>query len=143
MAGFLGSYLHSIDAKGRTSLPVQFRRGRESDPFVLVHVQPESLSLYPEESWEVVQREMHEMARAQPEFRVNILAITARATEVVPDKQGRILIPDRLRERVGLGSEALIVGALDKIEIWDPGRFETSTSGQNDEFDRFVRKIFA
>lgn len=143
MVGFLGSHLHSIDAKGRVSLPAQFRRGHESEPFILIHVQPDALSLLPEESWAELQRELREMARREPGFRGNLLSITALASEVTPDKQGRILIPDRLREAVGLGSEALIVGAIDKIEIWEPARFERSTSVVSEEFDRFIRKIFA
>ncbi len=143
MAGFLGSYLHQIDAKGRVSLPAPFRRGHGDTPFVLVHVQPEALSLYPEDAWLEVQHELRDMAKRNPEYRPMILRITANATEVTPDKQGRVLVPDRLRRGVGLDSEALIVGAIDRIEIWEPGRFETSTGVEDAKFDRHIRAIFS
>lgn len=143
MGGFLGSHINRFDEKGRISLPAPFRRGREDESFVLVHVHEDALSLYPEDSWVQVQEALREMGRRGPEYRPRILAITANAHEVTPDKQGRILVPDRLREGAGLGPEALIIGAIDRIEIWDPERFEEATSGKDDEFDRFVQGIFA
>lgn len=143
MGGFLGSYRHSFDEKGRISLPAPFRRGREDEAFVLVHAQKEALSLYPQESWMEVEQSLREMAKRKPELRPLILGITANAHEVTLDKQGRILVPDRLREAVGLGAEGLIIGALDRIEIWEPERFEKATEQTSDEFDRFVSSIFA
>jgi MraZ protein len=143
VAGFLGSYLHQIDAKGRISLPAPFRRSHETTSFVLVHVQPEALSLYPEDAWLEVQHALREMAKRNPEYRPMILRITANASEVTPDKQGRVLVPDRLRRGVGLDSEALIVGAIDRVEIWEPGRFEASTSVEDAKFDRYMRSIFS
>ncbi len=143
MAGFLGSYLHQIDAKGRISLPASFRRGHETEPFILVCAQTDALSLYPEESWIDVQAELRDLVRRNPEYRPMLLSVTANANEVSLDKQGRILIPDRLRHGVGLGSEALIVGAINKIEIWEPGRFDASTSVSDEVFDTHVRTIFS
>lgn len=143
MAGFLGSYLHSIDPKGRVSLPAQFRRGRESDPFVLIQTQPDALSLYPDDAWEEVQTELREMSKRQPALRTQILGITANAVEVVPDKQGRILIPEKMRTSVSLDSDALVVGAINHIEIWEPGRFEKATQSDDDAFRHFIDKVFA
>ncbi|MFQ5680249.1 MAG: division/cell wall cluster transcriptional repressor MraZ [Gemmatimonadota bacterium] len=143
MSGFLGRHLHTFDEKGRVSLPASFRRGRETEPFVLVHAHPDALSLYPEESWAHVEESLREMAKRRPDYRPLVLGITANAHEVTLDKQGRILVPDRLREGAGLGSEALIIGAIDRIEIWDPDRFEESAGRSSEEFDRFVASIFA
>lgn len=143
MAGFLGSYLHSIDPKGRVSLPAPFRRGRESDPFVLIQTQPDALSLYPDDAWEEVQSELREMAKRQPDLRTQLLRVTAGAVEVVPDKQGRILIPEKMRTSVALDSDALVVGAINHIEIWEPNRFEQATQSEDDAFKRYIDKVFA
>ena len=143
MNGFLGSHLHQFDQKGRISLPAPFRRGRESESFVLVQAHPDALSLYPEESWREVQESLRDMARRRPEYRHQVLRITADAHELSLDNQGRILIPDRFRDAVGLDSEALIVGAIDRIEIWEPTRFRERTEEDDEEFQRFVRTIFA
>ena len=143
MAGFLGRYLHQIDAKGRISLPASFRRGHETEPFILVCTQPNSLALYPDDSWNDVQNELRDLVRRNPDYGPMLLTVTANANEVSLDKQGRILIPDRLRQGVGLGSEALIVGAINRIEIWEPERFEASTSVADEVFDKHVRTIFS
>ncbi len=142
MVDFLGTFKHQIDAKGRISLPALFRRGHEAEPFVLIHVQPHSLSLYPAEEWKEFRAELKSMKRRE-EYRDQVIALTASAVPVVPDKQGRILIPERLRDAVDLGSEALVVGALDHIEIWDPERFASSTSVGSEEFKKHVRSLLA
>jgi MraZ protein len=67
---------------------------------------------------------------------------TANATEVVPDKQGRIPIPQRLREIVGIGTAVMVVGVLDRIELWDPDRFQVTVEERTPELDRFVHQIF-
>ena len=143
LPGFLGSYLHQLDPQGRLSLPAPFRRGREGESFVLIQTQPDALSLYPEEAWGEVQAELREMSRRKPGLKHQVLRLTASASEVVPDKQGRILIPERMRKVASLGSEALVVGAINHIEIWDPTRFEQATGSGDDEFDHYIESVFA
>jgi len=143
VAGFLGRYLHQLDPKGRVSLPVSLRRGRESASFVLTHVLPDCLSLFPDEEWTAVEAKIREYAHLQPDDHHQVLRITANAVEVVPDKQGRILIPERMRQAVGLGTEAELVGAGNKIEIWDPKRFEAVMGASPDKaFQQHMKKLF-
>jgi MraZ protein len=143
VSGYLGSFVHQVDAKGRVALPASFRRGSELESFILVQVHEDALSLFPHSSWRPVEEELRELIRKQPEARASVLALTASALEVSTDKQGRILIPDRMRELVGLRREALFVGALNKIEIWDPKRFRDSTEAPDPKFDPFIESIFA
>ena len=143
MSGYLGSFVHQVDAKGRVALPASFRRGSESESFVLIQVHEGVLSLFPHASWRPVEEELRELMRKQPEARARVLALTAGAMEVSTDKQGRILIPDRMRELTGLGREALFVGALNKIEIWDPQRFRDTTEVSDPKVDPFIESIFA
>lgn len=143
MSGFLGSYRYSLDAKGRVSLPAPFRRGAEADSYVLIQVHDDALTLYPHDAWQDVEAKLTEMLERRPEFRHRMLALTGNAHEVSVDKQGRILIPERLRDGAQLDDEALIVGALDKIEVWDPDRFEEVTAGEDEEFSRLAASIFA
>lgn len=143
MGGFLGRYRYSLDSKGRVSLPAPFHRDAESDAFVLIRFHPEALTLYPETAWSGVESRLREMVERRPDFRPHVLRLTGNAVRTSPDSKGRILIPDHLRSEVGLEDEALIVGALDKIEIWDPERFEEHTAGADEEFDRLAASIFA
>lgn len=141
MTGFLGSYLHQLDEKGRLALPASFRRTAGEDGFVLIHGHEPALFLYPSRTWALVEERLGELMRRQPEARGAVLGLTANALEVVPDKQGRILIPERLQRAAQLEGEALIVGVLDKIEIWNPELFEGTTREAGAGFEQFVRQI--
>jgi MraZ protein len=141
MGGYLGSYQHQIDEKGRLSLPAPFRRDEAEMPMVLVRVFPEALSLLPQSTWSGVAEGLRDLQRRNPALRARVLAITAQATEVVPDKQGRILVPPRLQQAAGIDGQVLIVGALDRIELWSPERFEAATATADDG-DAFVQQVF-
>ena len=142
MRGFLGSYQHQIDEKGRLSLPAPFRRDGGDEPLVLVHAFPEALTLYPQKSWSQVEDRLREMMRLNAGARAHVLRVTANAVEVSPDKQGRILVPQRLQEAVGIAGPTLVVGAIDRIELWNPDRFATATAEPVQDAERFTHQIF-
>lgn len=139
---FLGSYQNQLDSKGRVSLPAAFRREAADQAFVLIQAHAPALTLYPEGAWAEVEERLQELLRRQPEARLWVLQMMSNAVEVVPDAQGRILIPARLKEAAQLETQALLVGAIDKVEIWNPERFEGAVSEQSGEFDRFATQIF-
>lgn len=139
---FLGSYTYQIDEKGRVALPAAFRREAPDQRFVLVQAYPPALALYPESEWAGVEERLRELLRHQPEARMYVLSVMAGAVEVVPDSQGRILIPLRLKEAAELDGQALLVGAIDKIEIWRPERFEEALREGAGQFARFAPQIF-
>lgn len=142
MSGLLGSYLHQMDEKGRLSLPAAFRREAADRPMVLVQVHEEALTLYPAAAWEGVESRLRELMRLQPGSRAWVLGVTANATEVAPDKQGRILVPQRLMSAVGLDGSALLVGVIDRVEIWNPSRFESQVSSGPADYERFAHQVF-
>jgi MraZ protein len=142
MSGFLGSYLHQMDDKGRVSLPAAFRRDAAEGPMVLVQVHPEALTLYPADTWREVEERLRDLLRRQPGSRAYVLGITARAVEVVPDKQGRILVPQRLAASAAIDGAALLVGMIDRVELWNPERFESLVNTPSEEFDRFTSQVF-
>jgi MraZ protein len=141
LTGFLGSYLHQLDEKGRLALPASFRRGAGEDGFVLIHAYEPALFLYPARAWAGVEERLGELLRRQPGARGTVLGLTANAVEVTPDKQGRILIPERLQRAAQLDAEALVVGVLDKIEIWNPELFESTTREAEPGIEGYVRQI--
>jgi MraZ protein len=141
LTGFLGSYLHQLDEKGRVALPAAFRRTAGDEGFVLIQGFEPALFLYPQQAWAEVEVQLGELMRRQPEARGTVLSLTANAVEVVPDKQGRILIPERLQRAAKLEGTALIVGVLDKIELWNPELFEGTTTEAKAGIEQFVRQI--
>ncbi|MEE9208738.1 MAG: division/cell wall cluster transcriptional repressor MraZ [Gemmatimonadota bacterium] len=142
MTGFLGSYLYQVDSKGRVTLPAAFRRGSDSLSLVLVQAFPDALALYPDENWRAVEERLEEFVQRNPERRRDALRFTANAYSVSPDKQGRILVPDRLRVVIGIEEEVLIVGALKRIELWNPDQFAQSDRQLDDEELSAIQTIF-
>jgi MraZ protein len=142
MSGLLGSFRHQIDDKGRISLPASFRRDAPDQPFVLVQAHADALTLYPSATWSEVEGRLRDLLRLQPGARPYVLGITANAVEVAPDKQGRILIPQRLLTAAGLQDSALLVGAIDRVEVWSPERFDETISRNSADYDRFTSQVF-
>jgi MraZ protein len=139
---FLGSYTYTLDEKGRVSLPAPFRREAEEQRFVLLQVYPPSLALYPEAAWREVEERLRGLMRNDPEARLWVLRMMSSAVEVVPDSQGRILIPGRLQESGNLSGQVLLVGAIDKVELWNPADFEGAVDGKEGDFARYAPQIF-
>lgn len=139
---FLGSYQHQMDEKGRVSLPVSFRREAADQRFVLVQPYPPALALYPEVEWGQVEERLTELMGRQPDSRMYVLSVMANAVEVTPDAQGRILIPARLKESAGLSSTVLLVGAINKVELWAPEKFEAAVAEESRKFEPFTSQLF-
>lgn len=139
---FLGSYRYQLDDKGRVSLPAAFRREAPDQRFVLVQAYPPSLSLFPELTWAAVEERFLDLLWHQPDARLWAQKALASAVEVEPDAQGRILIPARLQQAAGLDGEALLVGLIDRVEIWNPERFEAAVRERAPLFEHFAPQIF-
>ena len=131
-----------MDEKGRVSLPSAFRREADGDRFVLLQWRPPALTLFPVESWATAQERLLTFRRNQPEAWGDVLAITSNAVEVSPDKQGRILIPAWLQEAAGLTGRVLLLGNMDRVELWDPEEFERVARTGSGEFKKFSNQIF-
>lgn len=142
MSGFLGRFEYQLDDKGRVSLPAAFRREAEDDAFVLMKADSPALTLLPASTWADVKRRLIEYRKSSAEARSVVRRLSANAVDVKPDKQGRILIPGWLKDEAGLDGTVLLIGALDRIEIWNPERFQASLRVGDEEFERFAPQIF-
>ena len=142
MATFLGSYTYTLDDKGRVSLPAPFRREAGEQRFVLLQVYSPALALYPEGAWREVEERLKGVIRNDPDERLWVLSMMSSAVEVTPDAQGRILVPSKLQEAAKLSGQVLMVGAIDKVELWNPSEFEAAVSGTQSEFERYAPQIF-
>jgi MraZ protein len=138
---FLGSYQHQLDEKGRLSLPASFRREATDQRFVLVQAHPPALALYPEVEWLEVEERMQGLQRDR-KGQLWVLSVMANAVEVAPDAQGRILIPAPLRLAAELKDQALLVGAINKVEIWNPAKFAEAVRGIEPGMADYAAEIF-
>jgi len=126
---FKGTYRHRIDPKGRLPVPAVFRRGLgDATPAVVVTPLDQCLAVYPPGEWS----RLEEQLRALPAFSKPAKALTrlltSRAVDCALDVQGRILLPAALRAAAGLEREALVVGVLNRFEVWAPERWEAFVS---------------
>jgi MraZ protein len=126
---FLGRFEFALDAKGRVSLPAEYRKKVEGTRFTLIQSETTHLTLFPEDIWEQVKARMAERRRERPDLKLLLRDMMARGTEVEPDKQGRILIPAFLKSAAKLDGAVLLVGQEDRIEIWNPKTYDELHTG--------------
>jgi MraZ protein len=139
---FLGSYQHQLDDKGRVSLPAAFRREAADQRFILAQPYPPALALYPEVEWGEVEQRLSELMARGEEERMYVLSVVSTVTEVSPDAQGRILVPTRLQELAGLQGSVLLVGAISKVELWSPEKFQAAMEARSGKFDQYTHQLF-
>ncbi|MGD9797760.1 MAG: division/cell wall cluster transcriptional repressor MraZ [Acidimicrobiia bacterium] len=119
---FLGTYEHSLDAKGRVILPAKFRDDLATGAFIAKSLDG-CLSLFTAEEFDKVAQDMQEKARRGGAERNAVRSFAANAAEATPDRQGRITIPSHLRAFAQLEREVVVAGALTRVEIWDASRW--------------------
>jgi MraZ protein len=119
LAVFKGTYRHRIDPKGRVPIPAAFRRGLGEDRVVVTQLDT-CLAVYAPSEWARLEAQL----AALPSFSKPVKALTrllaSRAADCEIDVQGRILLPPALRAAVGLQRDAVVIGVLNRFEIWTP-----------------------
>jgi MraZ protein len=127
--GFNGQYRHSLDEKGRVSVPALFRRdavGNAIGRFKLTVGFERCLFLFPAEYWRsVVEPQLLELPIMEREARLVTRMLLSRAADCEPDRQGRVMVPAPLREYAALTGEAIINGMYNRLEIWNVDRWLT------------------
>lgn len=119
MARFFGRYEHSLDAKGRLILPSKFRPAFESGGY-LSQYNDRCLALWTPEDFEKQMAHMEEAQESSRDERNLARLWAAGVHEVEIDKQGRMAIPAFLRDYAQLVSDALVHGAINRVELWNP-----------------------
>lgn len=119
---FLGTHSPRLDEKGRLFLPAKFR-AELAEGLVITRGQDRCLFVYPMVEF----ARLAEAARAAPttmgEARKHVRMLSSSASNEVPDRQGRITVPQQLREYAGLDRDCAVIGALSRVEIWDAARW--------------------
>ena len=129
---FKGEYSHSVDAKGRIIMPAKFREIL-GDMFVVTKGLDGCLFVYPNDEWENIENKFREIPLTTKDARKFSRFFFAGAADCEVDKQGRGLIPSVLREFAGLNKEVVLVGVLNRIEIWSKERWQENEYDDMDE----------
>jgi MraZ protein len=123
---FKGTYRHRIDPKGRLPVPAAFRRalGERVDA-VVVTVLDQCLAAYPPSEWTRLEGQLRALPAFSKPAKALTRLLTSRAVDCELDVQGRILLPAHMRETAALGHEVLVIGVLNRFEVWSPDRWDT------------------
>ena len=116
---FIGEFAHAIDEKGRLAIPAKFRP-RFKQGAVVTRWLERSLAVFPAGRFAELQRRVADLPLADRNARQFNRFLMAGAHEDAPDGQGRVGVPQHLRDYAGIGNEAIVVGANDHLEIWSP-----------------------
>jgi MraZ protein len=133
---FRGSYEHTVDSKGRVSVPSKFRdiiADRYDGRLVLAMDYDRCLTVYPLEEWERLEEKIKTLSLMKQEVKDFRRFLLSSATECELDKQGRILIPPAHREHAVITKNVMLVGIIEKIEIWDVKTWEARNLQNGDK----------
>ena len=135
---FMGEYSHTIDTKGRLIVPSKFRESL-GDSFVVTEGLDGCLFVYDMTEWKSFEEKLKELPMSHRDTRKFARFFLAGATQVEVDKQGRILIPNVLREFAGLEKDVVFLGVGSRIEIWS--RQAWDGEGNFDDMDDIAERM--
>jgi MraZ protein len=137
---FVGQYEHSLEAKGRLSIPKKYRSQLSEGAFLSQGLDG-CLFLYPKASWETLIYKLSQLPLTKSDARSFSRSLSYGAAEVEIDSLGRILIPDHLRNFAGIKSTCIVAGSIDRVEIWDKEKFITYTAQINKAAEEIAEKL--
>jgi len=131
----LGEYKHNLDSKGRMAIPAKFRSDVSAGA-IITRGLDRSLFVFGLKEWEVLVEKLTALPLAQSNSRAFVRLMLAGASDARLDTQGRILIPDYLREYAGLKKQVVVIGLFNRIEVWDADmwkQYKSKTEAASDE----------
>lgn len=140
---FRGRYIHTLDAKGRLSVPSRFREvlaTHREETLILTNFD-NCLAGYPADEWELLEEKVRGLSMLQKDVRVFTRYFFSGAQECPVDRQGRILIPQTLREDAALEKDVVLVGVVNRIEIWNKARWDLSYRESVENFESHAAKL--
>lgn len=131
MSAFSGKYYYTVDPKGRVMIPAPFREiiaANYSPKLYITNAAFEKcLHLYPLEEWNNLQEKVRSLPKMDDSVNFFMKRVIASAMEVELDRQGRVLVPAAHRQDSGINGDIVIVGQIDKLEIWDRALWDEAT----------------
>jgi MraZ protein len=137
---FLGTHTPKLDEKGRLILPAKYR-DELAEGLVITRFQERCLAIWPVSTFaELVQGVRGASSSQQVRDYQRMLA--SGASDETPDKQGRVTIPAHLRSYAGLDRDCVVVGAINRVEIWDAGAWQTYEASKESAFADLDDEVF-
>ena len=142
---FYGEYEHTLDVKGRVIIPAKFReifKEHYTEKFFVTRGLDQCLFVFTEDVWKSQERKFRDMPFTKGEARQFNRLFFSGASEVICDKQGRVLIPDYLKAHAAIEQEVMIIGVSDRIEIWAKDKWKSFFDTNKGNFENLAEKLF-
>jgi len=137
---FIGEYQHTLDSKGRVTIPSKFRE-ELGEVFVITKGLDNCLFVYPMEEWKNLEDKLKQLPLTSRDARAFVRFFFAGASESTLDKQGRVLIPSNLRQHSRIDKEAVIIGVSTRLEIWSKEIWESYINDDNLSYENIAEKM--
>ena len=141
---FIGEYKHTLDDKGRIAIPAKLRYSKigEEEFWVTTKGFDHCLFVYPKNEWSVIVEALNErLTLTKKDDRSFLRMFVSPANEQAVDKQGRIALPLSLREYAGVQKDVVVLGAINRIEIWSEENWNKYREENEKSFDLLGEKI--
>lgn len=135
----IGEYYHSLDPKGRVTIPSKFRE--DLNEFVMTKGLDECLFLYPNSEWEKIENKLKELPMTNKAVRSFVRTFFSGACDCAIDKQGRVLIPQNLRDYANIKDSSVIVGLSNRAEIWSQENWGKYNSEEGLTYEELAEKM--
>ncbi len=144
-AWFMGYYEHTLDVKGRIIVPAKLRDQLDlevdGEEFVATPAPEGCLFLYPKNEWRRMCESQLQFSKGSPQLRMFQRVWHANAELIALDKQGRILLPERLRKMAQIERDLVIAGCYDRIEVWSSDRWTEAQAAARWNYDAQVQEF--
>lgn len=137
---FMGEYQHTIDEKGRLIIPAKFRDAL-GPSFVVTRGLDNCLFVYPPKEWGTLEQKLKSLSLMKADARAFTRFFFSGATECELDKQGRVNIPNNLRDYAKLDKECVVLGVSGRVEIWSKPVWDSYYEQSEQSFNEIAEKL--
>lgn len=140
---FSGSFDHSLDGKGRVIIPASFREALGEDFTITINPNKTAVAIYPKEMWD---QQLERLSQINPMDKVGmqyeryVMSVSFSGNSM--DAQGRVLIPAKLRAKIGLARDIVFVGLNRYIEIWDAEVYAKMEEQTEEDFESLSDYVY-
>ncbi len=138
---FYGEFTHSIDRKGRLILPAKFRdvsKDNGVEKFFITRGLDKCLFMFGEEEWRLQEQKFKALSFTKQEARSFNRLFFSGATDVMPDKQGRFIVPPYLKDYAQIKRDTVVIGVSNRIEIWDQHLWQEFYATSSASFEKLA-----
>lgn len=137
---FMGEYQHTLDAKGRLIVPAKFRDELGAGA-VLTRGLDNCLFLFPMSEWRILEEKLKSLPLTKAGARQFVRFLFSGATDCELDKQGRIVVPQNLRDYADIEKDAVVIGVSNRVEIWSKEKWETYMEEAEESYETIAESI--